>query len=617
MDIKQIHKSTSIDDKTIILGNTIIGKNCKIINSVLDNVILGDNVEIINSTITNSQIASSTTVGPYAHLRSNCVIDENVRVGNFVEIKNSHIGKRTKIAHLAYIGDADIGEDVNIGCGVIFANYDGENKHKTVVGNRVFVGSNCNLIAPLFIEDDVFIAAGTTVTNNLSCGDFCIGRVQNQIKKGVENLYAQKFLPKAKYFGTDGIRGVYGKQLTDELAKQVGFALTKLKEKPRVLVGRDTRQSGNMLFDNLAQGICYGGGEVVDVAVVPTACVCYLTKLLKCDYGVMITASHNPSEYNGIKIFASNGYKLPSVQEKQIEQIIDACEQISTTKCNIVPAQKRAYLELLFSIAECYDGIKIYLDCANGSASQIAPKVFRQAGAIVIENNTFGEINKNAGVLDEKLFFEQFLNSGAEIGFCFDGDADRVMCATKNGVLDGDKILYLLAKHKHEKFAVGTIMTNICFEKYLKEIGTKLIRVNVGDKYIAKQIKSKKYNIGAEKSGHVIIAEYLQTGDGILTAIVLTNIYLKNKQIFDETLSLKLFASIEESVKTENKNIIKTDDFLNYKVKQEKLLSEGRIIVRASGTEPKIRIMVEDSDEEKSKKIAKNIKNYIQNLINN
>ena len=306
------------------------------------------------------------------------------------------------------------------------------------------------------------------MTSNLSCGDFCIGRVQNQIKKGAENLYAQKFLPKAKYFGTDGIRGVYGKQLTDELAKQVGFALTKLKEKPRVLIGRDTRQSGKILFDNLAQGVCFGGGEVVDVSIVPTACVCYLTKLLKCDYGVMITASHNPSEYNGIKIFTSNGYKLPSTQEKQIEQIIDLGEQILTTKCNIVSAQKRAYLELLSHVSEKYDGLKIYLDCANGSAAQIAPKVFSQAGAVVVENNTSGEINKNAGVLNSKLFFEQFLNSGAELGFCFDGDADRVMYATKNGVLDGDKILYLLAKHKREKFAVGTIMTNIYFEKHLK-----------------------------------------------------------------------------------------------------------------------------------------------------
>lgn len=611
----KIHSTTSIDDKTIIIGKTQIGKNCKIINCVLENVIVGDNVTITNSTITNSNIKNNVTIGPYAHLRANTIVADNVRIGNFVEIKNSQIGKNTKIAHLAYIGDAEVGEDVNVGCGVIFANYDGKNKHKTIVGNRVFIGSNSNLIAPLFIEDDVFIAAGTTVTNNLSCGDFCIGRVRNEIKKGAENLYAEKFMEKTKYFGTDGIRGVYGKTLTNDIAKKVGFSLTKLKSSPRVLVGRDTRESGEVLLENIANGICGGNGEVVDLGVVPTACVCYLTKLFDCDFGVMITASHNPSEYNGIKIFANNGYKLSTIQEKQIEEIIENCKQTPQGVYNVVSAQKRAYFELLSNVSQSYKDLKIYLDCANGSASKIAPKIFTQAGALVVENNINGEINKNAGVLDESLFFENFLNSGAEIGFCFDGDADRVMCATKNGVLDGDRILYLLAKHKHEKFAVGTVMTNLAIEKHLKNIGTKLIRVDVGDKNIAKQIKSKKYNIGAEKSGHVIIGEYLQTGDGILTAIVLANIYKQNKQIFDEALALEMLPCISETIVTDDKKIIKTDEFLNYKVVQEKQLTFGRIIVRASGTEPKIRIVVEDENAENAKKIAKNIKKYIQNAL--
>ena len=364
-----------------------------------------------DSYVEESELAANCQIGPYAHLRANSVVEENVRIGNFVEIKNSQIGKNTKIAHLAYIGDAEVGEDVNVGCGVIFANYDGKNKHKTIVGNRVFIGSNSNLIAPLFIEDDVFIAAGTTVTSNLSCGDFCIGRVKNEIKKSAENLYAEKFMEKTKYFGTDGIRGVYGKTLTNDLAKKVGFALTKLKSNPRVLVGRDTRESGEILFENFTKGICGGNGEVVDVGIVPTACVCYLTKLFDCDFGVMITASHNPSEYNGIKIFANNGYKISAIQEKTIEDIIEKGEEIPQAKNSVVSAQKRAYFELLSNISQNYKNLKIYLDCANGSASKIAPKIFAQAGACVVENNTNGEINKNAGVLDEKLFFDNFLNS--------------------------------------------------------------------------------------------------------------------------------------------------------------------------------------------------------------
>ena len=181
------NESNYIDQQTKIIGNTKIGKNCKISGSVLEDAIIGDNVTITNSTISKSSIGSNTSVGPYAHIRGNSKISENVRVGNFVEIKNSIIAKGTKIAHLAYVGDAEVGENVNIGCGVVFANYDGKNKHRTIVGNRVFIGSNSNLVAPLFIEDDSFIAAGTTVTNNICQGEFCIGRVRNEIKKGILN----------------------------------------------------------------------------------------------------------------------------------------------------------------------------------------------------------------------------------------------------------------------------------------------------------------------------------------------------------------------------------------------------------------------------------------------
>ena len=430
-------------------------------------------------------------------------------------------------------------------------------------------------------------------------------------------MYAQNFAKPLKYFGTDGIRGVYGKKLTDELAEKVGVALTKLTPNPKVLVGRDTRISGEKLLNSLAGGLEFGGAEVVDLGIVPTSCVSYLTKILGYDYGVMITASHNPSEYNGIKIFNSNGYKLNETQETEIEKIVDSIQSPKFVAKNIVSAQKRAYLELLYNAMPHNKKLEVFLDCANGSASIIAPKVFKKLGHNVFVINDDGEINKNAGVLDEKIFRQKFLESGVEIGCCFDGDADRVMCITKNGVLDGDRILYILSKFNNEKFAVGTIMTNYALEKHLSSIGTKLIRTDVGDKYIAREMKSKKYHIGAEQSGHVIISKFMSTGDGILTAVVLASIYQTNKEIFDEALDLKMFPVFSTAVITENKKVIKSDDFLNFKAQLSHELVLGRIVVRPSGTEPKIRITVEDKNIENCQKIAEKIKNYIENKIKN
>ena len=612
----EIEKSCFVDGTNIFLGKVKVGKNCRIIGSVIEDCEIGDNVCITNSVVEKSKIKNNVSIGPFAHLRGGCEICEDVRVGNFVEIKNSIIGARTKVAHLAYIGDAELGEDVNVGCGVIFANYDGKNKYVTKVGNRVFIGSNSNLVAPLFIEDDVFIACGTTVTNNLAKDDFCIGRVRNEIKKSVENPYSEKFKDKLKYFGTDGIRGVYGKTLTNQVAKKVGYGLSQICKNPTVVVGRDTRQSGNELFNHLAAGISFGDGVVVDLGVVPTACVSYLTRLLCADFGVMITASHNPSEYNGIKVFSAKGQKLGENLEREIENFIEKDIDFYEKSSNIIPAQKRAYIEFLESVCDNLENLDVYLDCANGVTSNFAPKLFLTKGANVVCENTQGEINFNAGVLNPDVLYNQFMQSKCEIGFAFDGDGDRVFCVTKKGVLDGDRILYILAKHFGEKFAVGTTMTNMGLEKHLEAIGTKLVRVDVGDKYIAKAIKSKKYGVGAEKSGHVIVGKYLNTGDGILTALVLSDIYKQSPQLFDEAISLKMYPSVEECVITENKKIIKTDDFLNFKVKQEKNILNGRIVVRASGTEPKIRILVENENIENAQKMAKKIKKYIEKLIN-
>ena len=611
-----IDESSSVTKDCYFSGEVKIGKNCNISNCRLSDCVIGDNVKIIDCSIEESVIKNGVTIGPYSHIRPGCVLEDDVHIGNFVELKNAKIGKRTKVPHLSYVGDCEIGEDVNIGCGVIFCNYDGKNKHKSIIGNRVFIGSNANIVAPVIIEDEAFIAAGTTVTDNISKGEFCIGRVRNETKLGVLNLYAQKFANPLKYFGTDGIRGVYGKELTDELCVKVGYGLTKILENPKILIGRDTRPSGENMLKSIALGGNSGNAEVFDAGIISTSGLAYLTRLHNFDFGVMLTASHNPSEYNGIKIFNGNGYKLNENQEIFLEQNLEYPTNLITKEINTI--DKGEYLSHLNKICnKNLTGLKIFLDCSNGAISDYAKLLFESKGADVVAINTKGEINKDASVLDENTFIRNMKNSGAEIGFCFDGDADRVMCITKNGkVLDGDRILYILAKHRGEKYAVGTVMTNMGLEKHLSMIGTRLQRTNVGDKNIARLMKSKKYKIGAEQSGHVILTDFTTTGDGLITALYLLNIYYENKKLFEEAENLEMFFVESLKVKTSDKSILKSDEITNEIKKQENIIGDnGRIIVRASGTEPLIRITVEGEDKQKVVKIAKTVQKVIENKV--
>ncbi len=615
-DFFNIDSSSVIDSSVKMSGEITIGKNCKIQNSRLNNVAIGDNVTIIDSNIDGAEIHNNVKIGPYARIRPGSVIMDGVSIGNFCEIKNSIIGERSKIPHLSYVGDADIGKDCNIGCGVIFCNYDGKNKTRSVVGDRVFIGSNCNIISPVILEDETFIAAGTTVTDNVSKGEFCIGRSRNEIKHGVLNMYLQNFSSPLKYFGTDGIRGVFGEKLTLELCQEVGFSLAKMTKNAKVLIGRDTRESGEKILQSFAKGLSQNGAEIFDAGIISTAGVAFLTRFFEFDYGVMITASHNPSEYNGIKIFNKNGYKLNENQEILLEKGLKL--QKSNKKPVIKKVSTDAYIKFLNLVCDKdLSDLKIFLDLSNGAVSSYAKTIFESLGAKTVVVNDSGEINKNASVLDENIFIQNMKKSKCDIGFCFDGDADRVMCITKdNIVLDGDKILWILAKYKNEKYAVGTIMTNMALEKHLEKIGTRLIRTDVGDRNIAKIMKSKKYNIGAETSGHIIISELSTTGDGILTALYLLKIFKEKPELFDKAMKLNMYSTVNLSVKTENKKIIKSDAVLLEIKRQEKALAgSGRIIVRASGTEPKIRITVECIDNQKAQKIANKIKKTIESLL--
>ena len=623
-------KNCSISKEAIIEKNVILGDNCKIEgkchifsdvkieNSTIKNSIIKSKSNIINSYITDSQIDENCSVGPYSHIRNNSNIEENCKIGNFVEIKNSKIGARTKACHLAYIGDAEIGEDCNIGCGVIFANYNGFEKYKTIVGNRVFIGCNSTIIAPCILKDECFIAGGSTITQNIGDRELAIARKRQENKQSFYNPYLENFKRAKIYFGTDGIRGVYGKDLTPQLAENVGNAVCQIRENAKIIIGKDTRTSGTKLKKSFIKGAVQGGATILDIGVVPTSAISYLTKTLNLDYGIVITASHNPKEYNGIKVFGNNGVKISDSEEIKIENKLSSKINRLNGKCLNVTKEVALYEKFLKSAATTnLKGLKVVLDCANGASGKIAPKIFKLLGACVQAINTKGEINLNCGATCIQTL--QSNMNGADLGFSFDGDADRVLMVDKNGkVIDGDKIIYLLALWYKKngidiKKVIGTILTNSKIEELLIQEDIELVRTQVGDKYIIEEMLKSGKTIGGEQAGHIIIGDKHITGDGILTAIILSSIYVTDPNFFEKCLKIQVYPQANEEVKTKNfkaKTVLESENVKNTILKAK---NYGRVIVRPSGTEPKIRIMVESINH--SKELAKQIKKEIEKVV--
>lgn len=619
-DLKQTFRTC------VFVGENKIGKNCSLHNSYFENCTLADNVEVINSVLKNSQIEDDCKIGPFSHIRENCIIGQGCRVGNFVEVKNSNIKSGTQIAHLSYVGDADIGANCNIGCGVIFCNYNGKEKFKTILGDKVFIGSNCNLIAPLVIEDEVYVASGTTVTNDLKQGETCIGRSKQEVKP-FNNPYLENFKITTKYFGTDGIRGIYNDFITPELVKKVAKSLCCGK-RPFVMLGTDTRPSGQILAHSFIDEIMNYGGKVFYLGVVPTACVAFYTKLYKCDYGAVITASHNPKEYNGIKILNSAGVKLSEKQEFELENLFENNISIQSGGMLIDLSKKiDEYLSLIKNFSDIsLKGLKIVLDCSNGASSEIAPKIFKSLKADVLAVGTNGEINENCGSQHPENIAKLVLNNKADLGFAFDGDADRIIAINSEGkILDGDEILYILTwyfkKHNYlnSNKVVGTIITNKGIENKIKDLGVNLIRTQVGDKFIIQKMMQYDFELGGEQSGHIIFNNLIPSGDGILTARILSHIYLENKSIFKNVKSNK-YIQVQREVKLKNlaqKNLLADRTFKNLvEFYKSKLGDGGKIIVRPSGTEPVIRILVETTDKNTALVYAVELKKKISKLIN-
>ena len=427
-----------------------------------------------------------------------------------------------------------------------------------------------------------------------------------------------------KYFGTDGIRGIANETLTCELAYLVGQAaanvLASSVHKPTLLIGRDTRISGEMLEAAMVSGICSQGGRAILLGVLPTPGIAYLTRLYEADVGIVLSASHNTVEYNGIKIFDQNGHKLPDSIEDEIERIIDG--EVGLTKKPIGKAigrpirqvnAARQYVEFVKSTAACrLDGLHIVLDCAHGAASQVAPLVFSELGARV---STFyhepdgTNINENCGSTDPSRLQELVSELGADAGLAFDGDADRLIAVDDRGqLIDGDRVMAICAVQlkKQGKLSrntlVTTVMSNMGLELAMKEHGISLERTKVGDRYVLERMLEKGYSLGGEQSGHIIFLDHNTTGDGLVTGLQLMCIMAQSQQSLSRLSRVMQplpQAIINAHVLESKKNFYAEDPDIAAHIAEleKKYTGNGRLLVRVSGTEPLIRVMIEGNNQ--------------------
>ena len=432
------------------------------------------------------------------------------------------------------------------------------------------------------------------------------------------------------FFGTDGLRGKVNEDLTQNIAYKIGNALSILKENPKVIIGSDTRISNTYLTLAVANGAMSGGAKVIDVGVVPTAGIAYITRMTSADFGIVISASHNSGEYNGIKVFDKNGYKLSDKEEEKIERCfirekVNDFPNIGTYEQDFTLA--KLYRNYLISSSQnSLKGKTIVLDCALGAAHRFAREVFRKLGANVIASNCVNDgmkINDNCGALYPENLIKRVFRYKADMGFAFDGDADRIIAVDEKGkIIDGDMIIFGIAKYlkslgKLKKdTVVGTSHTNMAIEEELKKCGIDLIRTDIGDKYVLMKLLEKDLSLGGEQSGHVILKDYATTGDGILTAIILANMLINKGVSMSEALEIELYPQVNKNVVVSDKlRIMNSEELLKAMTAYNTELSgKGRLMIRASGTEPKIRVMVESKDRELNENIALSMVSVIKRI---
>lgn len=440
-----------------------------------------------------------------------------------------------------------------------------------------------------------------------------------------------------KYFGTDGVRGVANKELTAEMAYQIGrcggYVLAGQVPKPKVVIGMDTRISGVMLESALVAGMLSIGADVIRLGVVSTPAVAYLTRILNADAGVMISASHNPVEDNGIKFFGSDGFKLSDETELQIEELMDKeLDELPRPvggglgSVMIDIESKFKYLaHLRTTISHSFEGLKIVLDCANGAAYELAPMLFKELGAEVYtigaEPNGLN-INDHCGSTHPEKLKEEVLRLGADVGLAFDGDADRLIAIDEKGEeVDGDYILCICgdamnrAGKLKDSTIVSTVMSNFGFYKATKKLELNTQQTAVGDRYVMAEMIRGGYNLGGEQSGHVIFLDYNTTGDGILTAIQLVDTMKgAGKPLSEMKKVMKQYPQVLVNVRVQDKSKFVGNPAIEEAITtvERQLGDNGRVLVRASGTESLIRVMAEGPEKEELEQLVAQIVSVVE-----
>lgn len=446
-----------------------------------------------------------------------------------------------------------------------------------------------------------------------------------------------------RMFGTDGVRGVANEELTPQLAMQLGqagaYVLSKeTRHKPTIMVGCDTRISGDMLANALMAGACSVGANAVYVGVLPTPAVAYLAKKYKVDAGVVISASHNPVEFNGIKFFDGNGYKLPDALEDEIEALIrnnmDGVKFPTGSGVGKIKYRTDAREEYINhsikSVNVSLDGLKIVADCAEGASYYTSVEALKELGAsvIAIHNNPDGtNINANCGSTHMEELCARVVAEKADLGLAFDGDADRLLAVDENGKLvDGDQIMAIVGNYMKEKGTLAqntivvTVMSNLGFTIMAKEHDIHLEVTKVGDRYVLERMKEIGAVLGGEQSGHIIDLNHNTTGDGLLTALLLLQVVVESGKKLSELASImEVLPQALVNAKVPNH---KKDKYMEYpeiaqaiKELEDKFGGEGRVLIRPSGTEPLVRVMIEGKDQKLIEDEAKKLAELIQNTV--
>lgn len=447
----------------------------------------------------------------------------------------------------------------------------------------------------------------------------------------------------ARLFGTDGVRGVANEELTPLLAMQLGqagaYVLTKENDhKPTIMVGCDTRISGDMLANAMMAGICSVGANAVYVGVMPTPAVAYLTRKYKVDAGVVISASHNPVEFNGIKFFDGNGYKLSDELEDEIEaHIRNNMKDIALPtgamvgKIKYRTDAKEEYINhSIKSVPVDLSGKKIVVDCAEGASYYTSVEALKELGAnvIAIHNMPDGtNINANCGSTHMEELKARVVYEKADMGLAFDGDADRFLAVDELGnMVDGDQIMAIVGNHMKSKgelkndTIVVTVMTNLGFTLMAKEQGIKVEQTKVGDRYVLERMREIGANLGGEQSGHVILLDENTTGDGLLSALHLLQVLVDTGKPLSELA--KIMTVLPQALVNAKVPTHKKDSYMEYpeiaeaiKALEEKFAGEGRVLIRPSGTEPKVRVMIEGKNQSEINEDAKRLADLIQNTL--